>query len=73
MRTFEPDRVWRDNVVSPADPAGKPSLDSPPSSRPQMEKTEKTMAEMEVDQNLAWEFSSITEKGHRLEPLSGPG
>ncbi|KAL4439029.1 hypothetical protein ABPG77_006966 [Micractinium sp. CCAP 211/92] len=39
----------------------------------QMEKTEKTMAEMEVDQNLAWEFSSITEKGHRLEPLSGPG
>lgn len=38
-----------------------------------MEKTEKTMAEMEVDQNLAWEFSSITEKGRRLEPLSGPG
>ena len=40
---------------------------------PQMEKTEKTMAEMEVDQNLAWEFSSITEKGRKLEPLSGPG
>lgn len=39
----------------------------------QMEKTEKTMAEMEVDQNLAWEFSSITEKGRKLEPLAGPG
>ncbi|KAL4452659.1 hypothetical protein ABPG75_008321 [Micractinium tetrahymenae] len=39
----------------------------------QMEKTEKTIAELEVDQNLAWEFSSITEKGRKLEPLSGPG
>ncbi|PSC74028.1 ubiquitin carboxyl-terminal hydrolase 5 isoform X1 [Micractinium conductrix] len=38
----------------------------------QMEKTEKTMAELEVQQNLNWEFNSITEAGAQLTPLSGP-
>jgi hypothetical protein len=40
---------------------------------PQMEKTEKTMAEMEIDQNMNQEFNSITEAGSKLQPLSGPG
>lgn len=38
-----------------------------------MEKTEKTMAEMEIDANLAHEFDKITEAGAQLQPLSGPG
>ena len=40
---------------------------------PQMEKTEKTIAEMEIDANLAHEFDKITEAGAQLQPLSGPG
>ena len=48
-------------------------LASPPYLWPQMEKTEKTMAELEIEQNLAYEFSRITEAGSKLEPLSGPG
>ena len=40
---------------------------------PQMEKTEKTMAELEIDQNVKFEWDSITEAGAALKPLSGPG
>ena len=40
---------------------------------PQMEKTEKTIAEMEIDANLAHEFDRITEAGAKLQPLWGPG
>ncbi len=39
----------------------------------QMEKTAKTMAELEIDMNVAYEFSAMTEAGARLERLSGPG
>ncbi len=39
----------------------------------QMEKTEKTMAELEIATNLAVEFDKITEAGSALAPLSGPG
>lgn len=39
----------------------------------QMEKSEKTMAEMEIDQNLSYEFDAITEAGKQLKPLAGPG
>mmetsp|Transcript_7420 Transcript_7420/g.21943 ORF Transcript_7420/g.21943 Transcript_7420/m.21943 type:complete len:903 (+) Transcript_7420:355-3063(+) len=39
----------------------------------QMEKTEKTMAELEIDQNSKFEFDSITEAGSQLKRLSGPG
>ena len=39
----------------------------------QMEKTEKTMAELEIDQNIKFEWDSITESGSALKPLSGPG
>jgi ubiquitin carboxyl-terminal hydrolase 5/13 len=38
-----------------------------------MEKTEKTMAEMEVERNLSYEFDRITEAGAELRPLAGPG
>ena len=38
-----------------------------------MEKSEKTIAEMEIDANLAHEFDKITEAGAKLQPLSGPG
>jgi ubiquitin carboxyl-terminal hydrolase 5/13 len=38
-----------------------------------MEKTEKTMAELEIDQNVKFEWDSITEAGAALKPLSGPG
>lgn len=40
---------------------------------PQMEKTEKTMAELQVDLNIRFEFDAITEAGAHLQPLSGPG
>lgn len=40
---------------------------------PQMEKTEKTMAELQVDLNMRFEFDAITEAGSSLMPLSGPG
>lgn len=38
-----------------------------------MEKTEKTMAELQIDLNMSFEFDKITEAGSALEPLSGPG
>lgn len=40
---------------------------------PQMEKTEKTLAELEIEKNLAHEFDAITEAGATLQPLHGPG
>lgn len=39
----------------------------------QMEKTEKTMAELQIQMNLSYEFGRITESGASLKPLSGPG
>ena len=39
----------------------------------QMEKTEKTMTELQIDLNLKHEFDAITEDGASLTPLSGPG
>ena len=41
--------------------------------RLQMEKTEKTMAELQVEKNLSYEFDKITEAGADLQPLSGEG
>lgn len=38
-----------------------------------LEKTQKTMAEMEVETNKSWEFSRITEAGTKLVPMRGPG
>ncbi|EFJ49271.1 hypothetical protein VOLCADRAFT_90020 [Volvox carteri f. nagariensis] len=38
----------------------------------QMEKTEKTMSELQADLNTNYEFSRITEAGAELQPLSGP-
>ena len=39
-----------------------------------MEKTEKTMLELEIDYNQrAWEWSRLTESGTSLEPKYGPG
>ena len=37
-----------------------------------MQKSEKTMAEMQIDLNMAYE-GRITEAGSALQPLSGPG
>ncbi|WIA38798.1 hypothetical protein OEZ86_002085 [Tetradesmus obliquus] len=39
----------------------------------QMEKTAKTMAELEIDMNVAYEFSALTEAGAQLTQLAGPG
>lgn len=39
----------------------------------QMEKTEKTMAELEVERNASFEFDKITEAGAELKPMSGKG
>ncbi|MEW5315258.1 MAG: hypothetical protein WDW38_006701 [Sanguina aurantia] len=39
----------------------------------QMEKTEKTMAELQLDLNISYEFNKITEGGGKLQPLEGPG
>ena len=39
----------------------------------QMEKSDKTMAEMNIELNLSYEFDKITEAGEALEVLSGPG
>jgi ubiquitin carboxyl-terminal hydrolase 5/13 len=36
-------------------------------------KTEKSLTEMQVEQNLLWEFSMTTEDGKELKPLFGPG
>jgi ubiquitin carboxyl-terminal hydrolase 5/13 len=38
-----------------------------------MEKTEKTMAELQIEVNLKFEFDRITEAGAQLKPLHGPG
>ena len=38
-----------------------------------MQKTEKTMAELQIDLNMSFEFDKITESGESLQPLSGPG
>lgn len=38
-----------------------------------LKKTEKSIAELELDQNIAFEFSRISEKGKELKPLYGPG
>ena len=38
-----------------------------------MEKTEKSMAELQIDLNMSYEFDKITESGSALSPLSGPG
>lgn len=35
-------------------------------------KTEKSLTEMQVEQNLRWEFSMVTEDGKELRPLFGP-
>eukprot|EP01024_Parvocaulis_polyphysoides_P005654 TRINITY_DN11410_c0_g3_i2.p1 TRINITY_DN11410_c0_g3~~TRINITY_DN11410_c0_g3_i2.p1 ORF type:complete len:429 (-),score=62.14 TRINITY_DN11410_c0_g3_i2:330-1571(-) len=39
----------------------------------QMEKTEKTIAELEIEKNLQFDFMKITEEGENLQPLWGPG
>lgn len=36
------------------------------------EKTEKSMAEMNIEQNLHWEFSMTTADGKELQPMFGP-
>jgi ubiquitin carboxyl-terminal hydrolase 5/13 len=36
-------------------------------------KTEKSLTEMQVEQNLLWEFSMTTEDGKELKPLFGAG
>lgn len=36
-------------------------------------KTEKSLTEMQVEQNLRWDFSMTTEDGKELKPLFGPG
>ena len=38
-----------------------------------MEKTEKSMVELEIDVNKKFEYSTITESGTRLVPIYGPG
>jgi ubiquitin carboxyl-terminal hydrolase 5/13 len=35
-------------------------------------KTEKSLVELQVEQNLRWEFSMVTEDGKELKPLFGP-
>ncbi|EAA30801.1 hypothetical protein GE21DRAFT_10646 [Neurospora crassa] len=37
------------------------------------EKTEKSLTEMQIEQNLKWEFSMTTEDGKELTPVFGPG
>ncbi|EPE04485.1 ubiquitin carboxyl-terminal hydrolase [Ophiostoma piceae UAMH 11346] len=37
------------------------------------QKTEKSLTEMQIEQNLRWEFSMTTEDGKELRPLFGPG
>lgn len=38
-----------------------------------MEKTEKSMTEMQIDRNMRVEFDAITEAGSDLKPISGAG
>lgn len=37
------------------------------------EKTEKSLMELQVEQNLKWEFSMTTDDGSILQPIFGPG
>ncbi|KAL8703553.1 MAG: hypothetical protein Q9201_003257 [Fulgogasparrea decipioides] len=37
------------------------------------EKTEKSLTEMQIEQNLKWEFSMTTEDGKELKPIFGEG
>ncbi|KAK3347256.1 hypothetical protein B0T25DRAFT_554025 [Lasiosphaeria hispida] len=37
------------------------------------QKTEKSLTEMQIEQNLRWEFSMSSEDGKELTPLFGPG
>ncbi|KHN93913.1 ubiquitin carboxyl-terminal hydrolase 14 [Metarhizium album ARSEF 1941] len=37
------------------------------------QKTEKSLTEMQIEQNLKWDFATTTEDGKKLEPLFGPG
>ncbi|KAF2101863.1 ubiquitin thiolesterase [Rhizodiscina lignyota] len=37
------------------------------------QKTEKSLTEMQIEQNLRWEFSMVTEDGKELRPLFGSG
>lgn len=37
------------------------------------QKTEKSLTEMQIEQNLRWEFSMTDEEGRELKPLFGPG
>lgn len=37
------------------------------------QKTEKSLTEMQIEQNLKWEFSMTTEDGKELKPVFGPG
>ncbi|KAI5807462.1 hypothetical protein DFH27DRAFT_594209 [Peziza echinospora] len=37
------------------------------------EKTEKSLTEMQIEQNLKWEFSMTTEDGQELKPVFGKG
>lgn len=38
-----------------------------------MKKTDKSMAELELDMNVKFDFSKLTEEGKVLQPLHGPG
>jgi len=37
------------------------------------QKTEKSLTEMQIEQNLRWEFTMTTEDGKELKPIFGPG
>ncbi|KAG6009687.1 hypothetical protein E4U43_008686 [Claviceps pusilla] len=37
------------------------------------EKTEKSLTEMQIEQNMKWDFSMTTEDGKELKPVFGPG
>ncbi|KAI8465117.1 MAG: hypothetical protein J3K34DRAFT_473698, partial [Monoraphidium minutum] len=54
-------------------PSGADVYSYAPDEDDMMEKTEKTMAELQVDLNVRFEFDAITEAGAHLVPLSGPG
>ncbi|KAF2770348.1 ubiquitinyl hydrolase [Teratosphaeria nubilosa] len=36
-------------------------------------KTEKSLTEMQIDENLRWEFSMLTDNGKEMKPMFGPG
>ena len=60
-------------MIAPDPTTPRLATSSPPVTSGQMEKTEKSMAELEIERNLAHEFNLITEAGAALQPLSGPG